>query len=671
MAEKTEIETRPDSKLPDQEAVSLQTQDTVEEKEAKIASMWKTRFEKAENFRRPYIARNIRMYKLYRAYRDAINYAYGTSLMPPTGFEIIETVKPRLASAEIKVNIYPKGEENIDSPSIEKWEDLVEYGLQVSKFDDKKIQWINAALMYGNGTLQFSWDGDDKTGDPYIENVDNFLFYVDPQAMNRLDGSRWEIKQFFKSKAVIEKAEKSRGENPLYEVTEEVDGEMKVIPLIKSKKWEKITEDAVSVDDPRRERYEINTKKMGQIDDGSIKGQARDAGPGSSTPDKNDGEKQIEVWECWDHVEGKLQVVFNRKDLVRNDDNPYAKCNKGQVFIDLPDIALNWEYNAMGHLEPVETTIHEIADSRNQAMDDIVFSLDPIRKVKKGSGYKDSDLVHKPGAIWYLDKSDDVVIERGPEISKQWVEKDSLLRREIQTSLALSEYTQGIPKSGQEPASKVEILLMQTNIRFSLIVRQYEIAIKDLVNAIIEMNQEFLGEEKSMRLLGKKIRWSKFTQEDKKVQVDAYVDVTVKKEKSAEQEAKEVLELYKLFIVDDKPEGETDPLKIAAWNKKKNTLQKLIVEKMGYEDYADILVPDMEIVEQKQLKVIEPSAEPIIAPNRPTGGTQEQPVAQLLREGLPGPEALIPPEGPTVQTKPQSGGFLGNLIARAKGIINK
>ena len=149
--------------------------------------------------------------------------------------------------------------------------------------------------------------------------------------------------------------------------------------------WKEIEDQtAPTGDDPRRERYEINTKKMGQIDDGTIKGQANDAGPGSATNDKNDGERSIEIWECWDHVEGKLQVVFNRTKLVRNDDNPYAKCNKGQTFIDLPDISLNWEYNAMGHLEPVETTIHEIADSRNQAMDDIVFSLDPIRKVEKG-----------------------------------------------------------------------------------------------------------------------------------------------------------------------------------------------------------------------------------------------------------------------------------------------
>ena len=199
--------------------------------------MWASRFTRAETFRRPFIDRNLRMYKLYRAYRAASNYAYGTSLMPPTGFEIIETVKPRLASAEIKINLYPTKQENENSPSIKQWDDLLEYDLQVMEFDDKKIEWINAQLMFGNGILQIMWDGDED-GDPYIEIVDNFLFYPDPQAMKRLKNSRWEIKQGFKSKAVIERDEKKRGEDPLYTVMEldEETGEVVAKPLIKSKK---------------------------------------------------------------------------------------------------------------------------------------------------------------------------------------------------------------------------------------------------------------------------------------------------------------------------------------------------------------------------------------------------------------------------------------------------
>lgn len=671
-----EVDTRPEAKLPDADALEVgKPGDTQEEKEDKLVSLWKTRFDRSENFRRPYIARNIRMYKLYRAYRDATNYAYGTRLMPPTGFEIIETVKPRLASAEITVNIYPtKMEDKDKTDNIAHWDDLIEYDLQVMEFDDKKILWINAMLTYGNGTAQLMWEGDED-GDPFLEIVDNFLLYPDPKATNRLKDSDWEIKQSFKSKAQIEKAEKARGDNPLYTVMEqdEEDGVYKPVSLIKSKKWKDIEEGkGLDSDDPRRQRYEINTLKMGQISDGRAVGQGDDAGPGSSTTDKNEGEKLIEIWECWDHVEGKLQAVFNRTTLVRDEDNPYADVNDGRVFIDLCDISLNWEYYAMGHLEPVETTIHEIADSRNQAMDDIVFSLDPIRKVKKGAGYKDSDFKHSPGAIWYVQKADDVVIERAAEVSRVWIEKDNILRREIESSLAMSEYVRGVPKSGQEPMGKVELLLMQTNIRFSLLVRQMEIAYTDLVNGLIQLNKKMLGEKKSMRILGKNFRFAEFTAADKEVEVDAKVDIVPKKEKSAEQESKEVLEMYKLFVVDDKPEGD-QPVEVLAWKKKKNLLQRLIVEKLGYEEYADILAPKEAVKSEAkpEVKVEEPEIPAVMPPSGPAEGLADNPVPLQLKQAVPEPADMLPlesaiPGADTPQTAP-SKNLLARLMRRLQG----
>ena len=612
------------------------------------------------------------MYKLYRAYREAINYAYGTSLMPPIGFEIIETIKPRLAAAEIDVDIFPTKTEDINSPTISKWDDLVEFNLQEMEFDDKKIDWIDSCLKFGNGLIQIMWG--EKT--PDIEVVDNFLFYPDPQAGKRLKNSRWEIKQSFKSKAVVEKEEKERGDNPLYILAiAGEDGEP--TPLIGSKKWEKIDDEQPKADDPRRERYRINTLKMGQIDKNRTAGQTVGEGE-SGTKDKDEGERLMEIWECWDHIEGKLQVIFNRKHLVRDEDNPYAKINKGRVFIDLPNISLPHEFNAMATLEPVETTIHELADSRNQAMDNIVFSLDPIRKVRTGQGYKDSDFVHSPGAIWYLKKADDIVIERMPEVSRAWIEKDALLRKEVQSSLALSEYTQGLPNSGQEPSSKVELLLMQTNIRFSLTVRQLEIAMTEMINSLIQMNQEFLEEDMAMRILGENFRFAEFSQDDKKVVVDARVKIKPRREKSPEQESKEVMDLYENFVINDKPEAGADPDEIELWKKKKHVLQRLIVEKLGYEKYIDILAPAMKKNEEKK----EPAAQPPRpAPTLPAGGPPAQgmvgaPMPQDFRAQLPQQEEILPleetamPQATTSLTQPGRGngigGFLGKLLAGRK-----
>ena len=159
--------------------------------------------------------------------------------------------------------------------------------------------------------------------------------------------------------------------------------------------------------------------------------------------------------------------------------------------------------------------------------------------------------------------------------------------------------------------------------------------------------------------------------------MDAVVEITPKREKAPEQESKEVLEMYKLFVVDDKPEG-ADPVspEVIAWKRKKNVLQKLIVEKMGYEEYADILAPELKVEAPKpEVKApVESRPKPVTArvPTGPAEGLADNPVPELIRQGLPGPEALIPPEGAvTNETQAPQGGFLANLMAKARGLIRK
>jgi len=622
--------------------------DTPDEHERKQIALWQGRFTRAENYRRAHIDRMNRMYKLYRAYRDATNYAYGTNIMPPVGFEIVETIKPRLASADIDITLQPTKQENIDDPLISEWESLVEYDLSVlggdTGFDDLKIMWINSMLIFGNGPAQLSWDGDEN-GHPYLEIVDPYLFYPDPKATNRLLDSRWEIKQTFKDKAVIVSDEKKRGSYSLYDAEKLKEIEDKPIKL-----------------DPRVDRVNINTLRMGQVNDGKMRGQATDAGPGTSATDKNTGESQVEIWECWDHVTNKLQVIFNREKLMRDDDNPYMRVRGGRMFIDLPDISLNWEYYAMSHLEPVETTIYEMADSRNQAMDDIVFSLDPIRKIKKGKGYKPEDLKHAPGAVWELDNVTDVTIETGPNISSSWIAKDNILRQSIQTALALSEYTQGIPNSGTEPVGKVELLLMQTNIRFSLLVRQMEIAFTDLVNAMIQMNQEFLGDTMEYRITGTKISFKSFGPDAKTIGVDARVDIQPKPEKSAVQEANETVALYKALVTDDTPQQGADPAEVDQFKKRKRAMQRMLIRAFGKGEYEDELMgPDTRV----QAK---PAPAPTPLPAEKPGGIVAQPaIAPELQNPAPQPVSVMPPETsglPGVGGSPQ--GFLARLLARVR-----
>ncbi len=538
--------------------------------------LWKTRFNQAENYRRPHIARMQRMYQLYRAYREVENYAYGTSIMPPIGFQIVETIKPRIASAKIDIVFSPIKKADADSKFTQDWKDIIDYDLSSigpsgTDFEDLKIWWINAMLIFGNGVIQLSWNNTK----PYAEVIDNYLFYVDPQSTARLLDSRWEIKQIFKDKEVIVAQENKRDDKQ---------------KLYKPEILKEVENKQVN-NDPRTKRASINTLRMSTITDGRQKLQNSKSERGV---DKNTGIKQIEIWECWDHIDNTITAIFNRELIAREEPNPYMKVREGRIFFDLPDIGLNWEYYAMSHLEPVETTIYEMADSRNQAMDGIVFGLDPIHKIKKGRGYKATDFKHSPGATWELDNVNDVVFETGPPISMEWISKDTILNRSIQSALALSEYTQGIPQNANEPANKVEMLLAQTGIRLSLLLRQLKIVMKELSNALIQMNQEFLTEDLDYRITGDKTEWKTFTSGARKVNMDARVTIEQKIEKSAVQTANETIALYQALITDEIPlMAQAGGKQLEEFNRKKRVMQKLLISAFDKEEYVnEIMGPE-------------------------------------------------------------------------------
>lgn len=628
----------------------------IDEDEESTLQLWLKRFKEAENFRKPIDERNLRMYKLYRGYRDWLsNYAYNVNLMPPIGYEVIETIKPRLSAAKIKTRILPTKKEDIKNPSLQRWDNLIHYQLDVMDFDSKKVEWIDSQLKYGNGTAQFYWEGED----PAMDVCDNWLLYVDPQAGARMKGARWLIKRSWKEKEILQDEEKDREEEyKLYNST-------KLATL----------DNAPVKDDPRRDRREIMGKKMSQINDAVERDDASDAGAGDSFREHSEY-KAIELLECWDFIKQEVVTIGNKERVIRQDPNDYAEINKqrnpGNLFIDLACTVVPWEYYAIPILEPVETTIYEIADSRNQAMDNIVLNLDPITKIRKGQGYKKEDFQKGPGAMWFVKNADDIVTERPMDIGTSWIEKDEILRREIQTTLAMSEYTQGMPKSAEEPMGKVELLLMQTNIRFSNLVRQMENSFTDMVNVMIEMSQQFLSEKKAFRIVGEDFEFDEFTEEDKQVYIDARVDIIPKKEKSADQESRDAMELYKLFVLEDPPNPE-DPVSMFSWEKKKAELQKMILEKMGYEEYEDVLVTEPK-PQLPQPMEPQPGMEEEVPPEgqiMPPDGMMEPSIPVALQT-IPEKEPIISPEGiggimepgaSTGLTEP-SPGFIKKLLNR-------
>ena len=286
--------------------------------ELALIEKWKKRFNRAETYLRPYRAKWLRMYKLYRAYQEKVNYAYQTRLMPPIAFQIVETVASRMVTAKRKTRILPREKKDVDSKSIQAWDDLVNYDFDIMKLQKKLPRWVKSAITFGNGIAMVTWLTDESVDhdDPFLAICDLWDILPAPETEDLEEDCPWLIRRVLKSKEKIEREEKARGENALY----------KNINLLQPKQ----------IEDWKQERYDINIKKMGQIQSTGSGAQGDSVIKVSS--EKYEREKLIEVWECYDFEEGKLITIGNREILMRNDENPYQEVNHGRIFLNLYEI---------------------------------------------------------------------------------------------------------------------------------------------------------------------------------------------------------------------------------------------------------------------------------------------------------------------------------------------
>ena len=585
------------------------------DEEEELIKKWKKRFKQAKEFREPYRKKWLRMYQLYRAYQEKKNYAYKTRLMPPIAFEIIETLVSRLATAKRKTRVIPREKKDLQSKSLDSWDDLVNYDFDIIKLKKKLPLWLRPAGMYGNGIAQVVWRTDEVNNydDPELHILDLWDILIAPETTDLQEDCPWLIKRILKTKEKIEKDEEARGDNKIY----------KNLEFVENKK----------VDDWKKERYEINAKKMGQIAGDT----ETNKDEGEALSEKSEDEKKAELWECYDFEEQKLITFANQEIVIRDDEDPYKNVNNGKIFIDLPDHPLNWEFWAMGHLEPVETTILEIADLRNQRMDDVVLMLDPVTKIRKDAGVDKNKIIFEPGAQWELRRPDDVVIERPPEISQMGIAEDKLMREEIERTLALSEYMQGVPHGKQEPAAKVAMLLGQGNLRLGLNASNVSEALTNLANILIELNREFISKDKLYRIVGDEVSFKEFTKKDKEIKVDAIVEVEPVIPQVKEAKVNQVLMLYDKLVNEDKPDPQNEE-EVKQWRKRKRELQKMLLEELGKEAYEEVLLgkEEEEIPPKKEAeKTTPPTPRKVKPPMEPTSPAPQPGIIDRLMAKIP------------------------------------
>jgi hypothetical protein len=375
---------------------------------------------------------------------------------------------------------------------------------------------------------------------------------------------------------------------------------------------------------------------------------------------EDDDDDNVLIWECWDFENDPqtLQVIMNENVLTRDDENPYGflKSTGGRNLVQLKDHAVAHHLPGIGHIEPVEETILEVADFRNLRAEVAVYSVNPFIKIRKDAGITRDDVKFAPMNILELRKMDDVMFERPPEMNFSLKDIELQARNEIEETLAMSEYMSGQPQSKSEPLGKVHVLLGQSNQRLTIGTENIASFYSDMINVMIEMNQEFLSEEVYFRITGKdgSKQFQKFDLADKEVQVDSSVEIEpiIPPDKAARISA--LTFLLAEMVEKDQPDP-MDPESLIRHQIRKRTLFEMVLEELDKGQYVEaFLGPEPEAQPQGAGMVGDPSQIPPKIPLLP----------------LIGEDGAVPEQSPPTAQPEAQGGAVRNMMKKIP-LLNK
>lgn len=495
----------------------------------------------------------------------------------PYSWSNIETIVPRMVAQRPSVEYKPR--EPQDEMSSDIHTALFEYWWSKDQAFEKVVSWIKNALIYGTGIAKLYWKnterevtsyefdamgkplmGEDgefvtktetitETDDPCMEVVNVYDFFVDPEATDIQD-AEWVIHRYYKSLDELEEA-------GYYE-------NLKKLKRYISK-IEKSPEET--------ERHELAFGYRGDHDD---------------TVDK------IEIWEMWD--KDGLTVMAAGEVVIREQANPFWHGQK--PFITLKDSIVPHEFYGKGEIEPIIKLQHALNTIQNQIMDNRTQTLMNMWKVT-GENVDETELVFRPNGVIHLsseyEKVDPIV---PPDLTGNAQKDLSLIKSDIQQALGIYDYTKGADSGTNKTATGISLVQEAANARFNHKIQLLEEALKTLGEMVLALYQQFITDEKVLRVVGK--RGEKFVRvipAEIAGQYDCVPEAGSTLLIDKQKEREDIMQLYSVFA----PEP---------FENLKMELKRKILEKFGMEALEDALDQDVEewgqrmIAQQEQEAVI-------------------------------------------------------------------
>lgn len=487
----------------------------------------------------------------------------------PYSWANIETIVPRMVAQKPIVEYKPR--EKMDNFSSEIHTALFKYWWDKDGAFEKVVSWIKNALIYGTGVVKIYWKTVDKEiisyelgpdgkplidedgefvinkktipyfDDPCLEVVNMYNFFLDPEAQNIQD-AQWAIHRYYKSFDELEQA-----------------GYYKNLKRLKryiTSKIEKSPEE--------QERHELAFGHSGEYDE---------------TVDN------IEIWEMWDR--DGLTVMAAGEVVIREQANPFWHGKK--PFISLNDSIVPQEFYGKGEIEPVIKLQHALNTVQNQIIDNRTQVLMNMWKIT-GENVDESELIYRPNGVIHLSNEYEKVEPIIPPDLTGNAQKDvSLIKSDIQQALGIYDYTKGAESGANKTATGIGLVQEAANARFKHKIQLLEEAIKEVGEMVLALYQQFITDEKVIRVVGEKgEEFIRVLPKDIAGEYDCVPEAGSTLMVDKDKERQEIMNLYAIFS--------TQPFE----NLKMEMMKKML-EKFGMENLKDSLDKDIEEWTQRMI----------------------------------------------------------------------
>lgn len=552
------------------------------------------KFTHSLTWRHPFKEKWDRFYSMYRSELTQTAYPWQSNVWVPYSFSTIETLAPRMIANRPQIDIMPR--EAADEEYAELQASLIDFQWEAMGADDLLQDIVKGALIYGTSIIKVFWkkeeakvtkkemvdedfpelgtvdvEKDELLFDgPQIELVDLMDFFWDPRATD-MDNARWVAHRMYRTYEHLEELQKQ--------------GVYKNVKLLEDTA-------AVLEDDEKSAR----------------RGTLGIAMP-SELEDMERGKNLVEIIEYWE--DDRVVTVANREVVIRDEPNPYRHGKK--PFVRLVDQSIQHEFLGMGELEPIETLQYELNDRRNQRMDNVTLVLNRMWKVKNGANVDEDELVSDAGGVVHTDDMNGIEPLQMPDVTASSYQEETLIKADIQQTTGVSDFTRGVGSDAlaNDTATGISLIQEAGNSRFRLKIRNLESAIEKIGRMMVSLNEQFVEEEKVIRILGDEgFEWKTIRPEDLKGNFDVVVQSGSTLPSNEAVERKQTMEMFQLFAGD--PEVNQVELK------------RRVLETFGVKNIDKLLVPaDQGIPQGNQL-----------LEQQPLGGNPGPAEGQLDQEGI-------------------------------------